>query len=222
MEEEKNKTGKSIRGEGRGAYVVPAMRHQQQRASQDTGKISSSSMMNEISDDSPSPATLNEARVPSVPPPQSFSPSSSSLKDSSSYDSPISNSLNKLSLQDSSSPTSTSSQSFSDQSLDYLSCCLLITGFSSSLPLETKENLIQQFYYFGGKSQWFRNHETEIVLFAFNSNQKAVTAMQQTELKPPLRVILFTDYDGNPVLKSEADPGPKSSLFLFLFLCDLS
>jgi hypothetical protein len=189
---EEVKSEKSVGGKESNVYVIPAMR-QQQQISSDSDKISFFRRNQ----------TLHGTQ-------SDTSSSYSSLQTRSSSDSSLSNSLSELSLQDASS-----SSAFlypSHQSLDYLSCCVLISGFSPSLALETKENLIKQFYQFGGKSQWFRNHDAEVVLFAFGSNQKAVSAIQQSELRPPLCVILFTEYDGSQALKLEADPGRSPSL----------
>lgn len=125
---------------------------------------------------------------------------SESIKSSPPHHS-LNDSLKNLTLQD---------NSLSLSSEDYLSCCLLISGFDPSLQPEVKENLLKQFYNYGGKSQWFRSLDAEIVIFAFSSNQKASLAYQQSKLRPPLRVVFLNEYDERNSFKLEVDEGKTS------------
>jgi hypothetical protein len=139
---------------------------------------------------------------------------------------PLTNSLENLSLNlKSSSPSAMAAaaaphhpSSPPPSSEDYLSCCLLVFGFSSSLPIETKERLLSPFYLHSAKSQWLHQQtgETEAVaLFAYSSSQRATLAFREgsSQLPPPLHAVLLTE--APPDLRTEAEAAARELVASF-------
>jgi hypothetical protein len=138
---------------------------------------------------------------------------------------PLTNSLENLSLNlKSSSPSVMAAavphhpSSPPPSSEDYLSCCLLVFGFSSSLPIETKERLLSPFYLHSAKSQWLHQQtgETETVaLFAYSSSQRATLAFREgsSQLPPPLHAVLLTE--APPDLRTEAEAAARELVASF-------
>jgi hypothetical protein len=128
------------------------------------------------------------------------SPSSFTTSEDETPESLLTNSLQNLSLQ----KTLPAAPSPPPSSEDFLSCCLLVFGFSPSLPIETKERLLSPLYlHSSAKAQWLQK---EVILFAYSSNQKMLAAFRDTSphLPPPLHSVLLTDASPELIVEAES------------------